>query len=199
MTTPPPESADSHAPWAEDMAQWYTDHYGEHSSNFKTMECADLVADDQLLDIGCGSGAAVREAARIVTHGKAVGLDFSPAMIRIAKEKTSEAISDRVEYVVGSAISLPFEKDSMTVVTAINSIHHWPNPAVGLAEVRRVLQPGGKLLVTDDVLSEEERAQRHTFDAAKVHELLSEAGFSQIESEVFNNPDGTIVVVKGIG
>ena len=199
MTNPTamPTHDDFHSPWAEDMATWYDQHYGEHSSNYKTIRQAQLQNDDRLLDIGCGSGAAVREAARFLDQGQATGLDLSPAMIRIAQEKSQHhPAAERLQFVVGQATELPFPNHSKTVITAINSLHHWPAPQKGLSEVIRVLTPGGRLLICDDLLSEEEKKHRNTFDAAQVEEQLRQAGFVNLETTTFNHEDGSYFITK---
>lgn len=195
--TPMPTHDDFHSPWADDKATWYDANYGEHSSNYKTIEHAQLKSTDRLLDIGCGSGAAVREAGRFITEGEAVGLDLSPAMVRIAEEKSqAHPAADRLKFVVGQAIELPFEDSSKTIVTAINSLHHWPDPAEGLAEVARVLVPGGRLIICDDLLSEEEKKHRNTFDAAQVEARLTAAGFTEIETSTFKSEDGSYFMTR---
>lgn len=191
-----PEHTDFHAPWSDELAQWYAQKHGEHSSNYKTIEMAELNPRDTLLDIGCGSGAAVREAASYVTQGHAVGLDLSPGMIRIAQEKTPPDMSKRATFMIGQATQLHIEDDSKTVVTAINSLHHWPDPMAGLEEVRRVLCPGGRLLICEDVLTAEEQSTRNTFDQAKVASLLRQAGFQQLRSRTFKNPDGELFIIQ---
>ena len=59
--------------WDEKTAEWYTAEYGEHISNNLTISNIDLVSEDIVLDIGCGSGKAARLAAKICTNGKVIG------------------------------------------------------------------------------------------------------------------------------
>jgi SAM-dependent methyltransferase len=83
---------------------------------------------DALLDLGCGTGAAVRDAAPTVR--RAVGFDLSPGMIAQARERArAEGLEQNVEFVVGDVSGpLPFEDGSFTAVTCTTAFHHFPRP-----------------------------------------------------------------------
>ncbi len=74
-----------------------------------------------------------------------VGLDLSPEMIRMAKGKQIEG----AEFVIGSADRLPFPDGSFDVVTCSQSFHHYPYQDKAMAEVCRVLKPGGLYILSD--------------------------------------------------
>jgi SAM-dependent methyltransferase len=105
---------------------------------------ADVRATDDVLDIGCGPGNAVRAAAR--TGARATGVDPAQVMRRTARRLSR---SGRVRYLDGTAEALPVEDDSMTVVLALATVHHWADLDAALREVRRVLRPGGRLLAIE--------------------------------------------------
>jgi precorrin-6B methylase 2 len=67
-------------------AEWYVRDYGNDPTNHVTVAVAELKPDDVVLDVGCGSGTAVREAAARLSRGRAIGVDPSPAMLRMAAE-----------------------------------------------------------------------------------------------------------------
>jgi ubiquinone/menaquinone biosynthesis C-methylase UbiE len=98
-----------------------------------------------LLDVGCGPGAAVLETAPLVA--RATGLDLSPAMIARARSR-AEGI-DNVEFVEGDSAQLPFADGAFTAVLSTTSFHHYPNPDRALAEMRRVLEPSGRIALGD--------------------------------------------------
>jgi ubiquinone/menaquinone biosynthesis C-methylase UbiE len=103
--------------------------------------------DDRLLDVGCGSGAAVRAAAPTIAH--AVGVDLSEGMIGRARELAGA--TPNVEFQVADAEALPFDDATFTTLLCTTSFHHYPNPARAVAEMARVLTPGGRIVIADMV------------------------------------------------
>jgi len=109
-----------------------------------------LERGDVVVDLGCGPGAAVRDAAR--RGAVAMGVDPAPVMLRVARLLTRS--SAEVQYVRGAAESIPLPDASASIVWSIATVHHWSDMDAGLREVRRVLLPGGRLVAM------ERRAQR---------------------------------------
>ena len=105
-----------------------------------------LSRDDVLLDLGCGTGAAVRQAAPTVR--RAVGFDLSPAMIAQARKLASNI--DNVEFREGDVSGpLPFSDGEFTAIVCTTAFHHFPRPLDTIAEMSRVLAPGGRLVIGD--------------------------------------------------
>jgi ubiquinone/menaquinone biosynthesis C-methylase UbiE len=105
-----------------------------------------LNPDDVLLDLGCGTGAAVRDAAPNVR--RAVGFDLSPGMIAQARAR-SEGVGN-VEFVVGDVTGpLPFEARAFTAVVCTTAFHHFPRPRDTVAEIARVLGLQGRVVIAD--------------------------------------------------
>lgn len=100
-----------------------------------------------ILDLGCGPGGLAVELVARLPEARIVGLDLSPSMIERAKRH--EAAGGRLRFVVGDAVDLPFEAETFDVVVSTLSLHHWAEPAASLAEIRRVLRPGGFALLYD--------------------------------------------------
>jgi ubiquinone/menaquinone biosynthesis C-methylase UbiE len=101
-------------------------------------------AGDDVVDVGCGPGSAVR---RVSKRGVAsvVGVDPAPMMLRAARLLGR---GDK-RYVRGSAEDLPLPDDSASVVWTLASVHHWRDIDAGLAEILRVLRPGGRFLAVE--------------------------------------------------
>jgi len=101
-----------------------------------------------VLDVGCGGGHLVLDLARRVPEARVTGLDLSAEQVERAESRATElGFSERVRFVRGSALSMPFDDGAFDVVVSVASIKHWPDQAAGLAECVRVLRPGGQLFV----------------------------------------------------
>jgi len=105
----------------------------------------------RLLEVGCGPGQLSIRLAR--QHGLEVtGLDLDPAMISRARANAHRAGNGqgrRPSFLVGDVAALAFPDRSFDLVISTLSMHHWADPAAGLAEIGRVLRPGGRALVWD--------------------------------------------------
>ncbi len=98
-----------------------------------------------LLDCGCGTGPMIS-----LLYGKDpskhyTGIDLTPKMIEVGKAKGLEG----VDWVVGDCENLPFAENSFDVIICSNSFHHYPNPQDFFHSVKRVLRPGGRLILQD--------------------------------------------------
>jgi len=111
----------------------------------------------RVLDICCGTGdiaIAIKERAEKENlNVKVYGLDFSPAMLGIAKGRCEKAPSGsplkEIEWIEGSALELPFEENSFDAVTISFGLRNTPDFRAVLAEMRRVTKPSAKLFVLD--------------------------------------------------
>ncbi len=107
-------------------------------------ELVGLRSDDRLVDIGCGPGVAARGAAS--RGARVTGIDPAGVMLAVAR-----AVPTRhdVTFRTGSAEAIPVGDGEATVVWSLATVHHWPDLDAGLAEVRRVLEPGGRFLAVE--------------------------------------------------
>ena len=100
---------------------------------------------DIILDVGCGSGTVTRDIARL-TKGRVIGIDGSRDMIKVAKNILKDC--KNAELYVGSADTIPFDKNVFDVVTC-NLLSMWvDNPQKVINEMTRVTKPGGKVLAS---------------------------------------------------
>lgn len=100
-----------------------------------------FAAKDTVLDVGCGAGWLVRELASRIPEGRVAGMDLSDEMVERAR-RASESFKN-VEFVTGSVDAIPRPASSFHKVVSVESSYYWPDPAAGLREIFRVLQPGG--------------------------------------------------------
>jgi ubiquinone/menaquinone biosynthesis C-methylase UbiE len=167
--------------WDEKNAKWYAEKYGNHISNAMTIQNADLKKDDFFLDIGCGTGTACREAAKIITNGTIIGMDPTPTMIRISKEQTSHTFKN-VEFILGASENIPIDNNSITICTAINSLHHWSDYKKGFEEILRVIKSQGRLIISDEIVSGNScgHGEGPISNPKKVIEELKNASFTNV-------------------
>lgn len=100
---------------------------------------------EDVLDVGCGTGAVLELLHGEYPEKRLTGLDLTPRMIEMARAKQLE----NVRFIVGDAEALPFESRSFDVVLCSNSFHHYPHPEKFFSEAARVLRPGGRLILRD--------------------------------------------------
>jgi ubiquinone/menaquinone biosynthesis C-methylase UbiE len=100
-------------------------------------------AGDTVLDLGTGSGYALRALADTRDVGAGVGLDGSPEMAHNAREYAAEAGTEAVEAVVGDFGALPVADDRVDHVWSMEAFYYSADPHETLSEVARVLRPGG--------------------------------------------------------
>ncbi|MFH8747249.1 SAM-dependent methyltransferase [Streptomyces rimosus] len=108
-----------------------------------------LPHDARLLDIGCGTGGpAIRLAQR--TGGRVTGITVSKVQLARCEERLSTAgLAGRVDFAYGDAMRLGFADDSFDAAWSIDCFPHLSDRPAGLREARRVLRPGGHLLLTE--------------------------------------------------
>lgn len=154
----------------------------------------DLSEGSRLVDVGCGPGVAARLAARsgaIVT-----GVDPAPVMLRVA------GMADRsgaVSWRLGVAEALPLRDGSQDIAWALATVHHWPDLTGGLAEVRRVLVPGGHFVAVERRISPDATGHAShgwtTAQAEQFAEMCSSARFGEVGISTHETERGVVIAV----
>lgn len=140
-----------------------------------------------LLEIGVGSGELLIELAGM--GASVIGVDHSQAMIEEARRRVAAAGLATVDLRLGEMSHLPLPDAAVATVIAAMVLHHAAEPVTVLAEVRRVLIPGGRLLLVDLARHEREWAREQLadqwlgFDEVEVTGWLTSAGFVDINCE----------------
>jgi ubiquinone/menaquinone biosynthesis C-methylase UbiE len=147
-------------------------------------DLAELRPGDRVVDVGSGPGRFLREAAR--RGAEAVGVDPSPQMRRLALRFTPARLRAAVTVLDGTAEHLPVGDGAATVAWAVSSVHHWADRDAGLAELHRVLAPGGRLLLVERLARRGGWFQHHGITPEGAVELAGRAaaaGFAGVEVE----------------
>jgi ubiquinone/menaquinone biosynthesis C-methylase UbiE len=185
--------------WRYDLHGWFFDTCLFRGQGRKlrkqTMTLARLQPGDIVLDVGCGTGTLALEAQRTVGHGGRVyGIDPGEEQIARARAKAARRRL-AVEFRVGVIEQLPFPDATFDVVCSTLMMHHLPGSLKrqGLAEIARVLKPGGHLVIADFKRKQDRagRAARFHAGGSSLRELTAlvlEGGFTHLETEEMSPP-----------
>jgi ubiquinone/menaquinone biosynthesis C-methylase UbiE len=146
-------------------------------------DAAEVGPGDRVVDVGCGPGRFLREAAE--RGAEVVGVDPSRRMRRMAERFTAR-LRPKVTVLDGSAERLPLEDRSATVAWAVASVHHWDDVDAGLAELHRVLAPGGRVLLAERLARPRGWFNHHALTwegAQRLAERATAAGFAGAAAE----------------
>jgi ubiquinone/menaquinone biosynthesis C-methylase UbiE len=155
---------------------------------------------ERVLEIGFGHGRTLERAARMNTDASFAGIDHAEDMVKtLARRCAPLAKSGRLELRAGDSAALPWPDACFDSVFAVHTLYFWPRPQQDLAEIARVLKPGGRLLLAF-------RKRTHEAEAAfpaeiyrfrsqeEVTALLKGAG---ITVEMFAGPQADLCIAEG--
>src|SRR6188508_2857333 len=133
-----------------------------HGWRERAADRAELGQGDRALDVCCGTGDfAISLARRVGEPGEVVGCDFSEPMLEIARDKAQEHGLANVRFEWADALELPYDDDSFDAVTVGFGVRNLADLDRGLAEMARVLRPGGRLVILE--ITQPTRAPLSTF------------------------------------
>jgi len=149
----------------------------------------------RMLDVGCGTGVFVSAVRSALPAVSVVGIDLVAEMLEKGRLRW-QSQSGHVLPVQGDSERLPFPPASFDIVTCANSFHHYPRQDRAISEMRRVLKPGGRLIIIDGYrdnlwgwfiydmcVAGVEGDVRHA-SAARFRELMTQAGLQAIAQRV---------------
>ena len=180
------------------VAEWLNEYNKE--ANEKCVGLLAIKAGHHVLEIGFGNG---RTASYVTTQAADVrytGIDISPTMVAEASAFNSALVeAGKASFHLAYAHEMPFDSGSFDSVFSIGVVHFWAEAAASLAEVRRVLRPGGLMLMACLAPREAPDFAREEFgfylrDATEWESLCREAGFSDVNIQTIASeqitPDG---------
>jgi ubiquinone/menaquinone biosynthesis C-methylase UbiE len=137
--------------WYDDAAGHYDDRFQGSFAQLQSQLIVDLVQPEsgtRILDVGTGTGRGALALAA-ASDAVIVGLDLTPGMLRRAAHNRDAAGLEWPVLVQGNGRQLPFADNTFDAVISIRTLHLFPTPYLGLFvdEMKRVLKPGGTLLV----------------------------------------------------
>jgi SAM-dependent methyltransferase len=147
-----PANADQLRAWnGDEGAYWATnaDHFERALAAYRDafFDAAAVTARDRVLDVGCGTGHATRDAARAASDGFALGVDLSSAMLEVARRRAAAAGLTNVRFEQADAQIHPFEPGRFDVAVAHTSAMFFGDRVAGFANVGRALRRGGRLVL----------------------------------------------------
>jgi len=107
---------------------------------------AQPAAEENVLDIACGTGIVARLASRRMRRGRVTGLDLNEAMLAVARSVSTDGAP--IEWIEGSALDLPFEAGTFDLVLCQLGLQFFPDQERALREMHRVLSPTGRVALS---------------------------------------------------
>lgn len=156
-----------------------------------------------ILDVGCGGGAAVADMLKLCPAGVVDGLDYSGESVRMSLRVNEAEVGRRCSIQQGDVGSLPYGEETYDFVTAFETVYFWPDLPRAFSEVKRVLKPGGRLMVVCEVSDAQSEANQNrmatipnmtVYPPDKLQEYFEEAGLANVE---VHTTDGEWICIIG--
>jgi ubiquinone/menaquinone biosynthesis C-methylase UbiE len=159
----------------------------------RVVQALGISDDDTVLQIGIPDARVLKTVLPLVPQGRIAGVDSSAAKVQAAiAEFPAEYRAFRAEFKEGVVSRLPFTDEHFTKVFALDSVGGWLSIPKGLAEIKRVLFPLGRVVFS---LPPKQRAGEAFVPVVEVKALLVDAGFEGVEILAAEDPEASIIVM----
>lgn len=171
------------------------------------IELADIRENVNMLDIGCGTGWALGQAAKAVSYkGSFYGIDLSEGMVE--KAKTNFADHDNFHFITASSESIPLSDNFFDIIICTNSFHHYLHPEKAMKEISRLLRSCGKIYIldptadslliriADKVIKLLEPAHVKIYSTLEFKEMMSAAGMAYVGNQKIQGQEKVHIGVK---
>lgn len=161
--------------------------------NEKTIQLLDIEEQDHILEIGFGNGKYIADIIKRIKGTHVCGIDYSDTMVQAATKLNKAFIKQgRVQIKQGDIEKIPFDDSMFNKIFSVNTIYFWSRPILALRDIRRVLKPGGRLVISfrsreimTERASDDYDFKLYTPAAEEIENLLTKTGYSSIRIEHF--------------
>lgn len=153
----------------------------------------------QILDVGCGGGAAIAEMLKLAPDSIIHGIDYSETSVEKSTELNKDHIGSRCFIRQADVTALPFADNSFDLITAVETVYFWPEIKAGFREIYRVLKSSGTFAILnegsdpDNIDWPEIDGFMKIYRPRELEDLLKECGFRTVKTE--HGPEQIICVM----
>lgn len=179
-----------------DNIKQYNPEYEQWFLGIPLTRALALVPDPLVLDVATGTARLARTLLpQSGFHGRMIVLDYSREMLREAV-KTTQPWSERLTFLWQDAAVLPFPDDTFDTVSCLEALEFMPRPEQVLAELVRVLRPGGILLTTNRIGQQARLLPGHTYTPATFEALLRSLNLGMVRTQIWQEDYDLLWAVK---
>ena len=156
----------------------------------------------EILDVGCGGGAAIHEMLELSEGSIVKGIDYSDTSIRLSEELNAKAIEyERCSIKKYDVMDMPYIDNAYDLVTAVETVYFWKDPEIAFQHIKRVLKPGGTFVILAEASepSDESEMKYDTpmtiYTADDLIRVMEKTGFVNCESR---RGEGESIMVTGV-